>query len=289
MDTTGVIQICILIVLLFLSGFFSSAETALTTVNLIRIRTLADEGDKRASRVLSIHERHSKMLSTVLIGNNIVNISASSLATSLTIRLFGSHAVGITTGILTLLVLLFGEIVPKNWAMTNSEKLSLTYASIIQSLMWVLTPIIFVVDRLSHLIFKLFRIDPDASKNLMTESELRTYLDVSHEDGVIESEEKKIIYNIFDFNDAVAKDIMIPRINMVSADINSSYKQVFNLFKESMYTRIPIYEDTEDNIIGLINVKDFLLVSDKRSFNIRENNLLRRAYYTYEYKKPQTC
>ena len=285
MDTTGVIQIFILIVLLFLSGFFSSAETALTTVNLIRIRALAEEGDKRASRVLSIHEKHSKMLSTVLIGNNIVNISASSLATSLTIRVLGSYAVGITTGILTLLVLLFGEIVPKNWAMINAEKLSLAYSSIIQSLMWVLTPIIFVVDGLSHLIFKLFRIDPDANKNQITENELRTYLDVSHEDGVIESEEKKIIYNIFDFNDAVAKDIMIPRINMVSADINSSYKQVFDLFKESMYTRIPIYEDSEDNIIGLINVKDFLLVTDKRSFNIRENNLLRRAYYTYEYKK----
>ena len=285
MDTTGVIQICILIVLLFLSGFFSSAETALTTVNLIRIRALAEKGDKRASRVLSIHEKHSKMLSTVLIGNNIVNISASSLATSLTIRVLGSYAVGITTGILTLLVLLFGEIVPKNWAMINAEKLSLAYSSMIQSLMWVLTPIIFVVDGLSHLIFRLFRIDPDANKNQITENELRTYLDVSHEDGVIESEEKKIIYNIFDFNDAVAKDIMIPRINMVSADINSSYKQVFDLFKESMYTRIPIYEDSEDNIIGLINVKDFLLVTDKRSFNIRENNLLRRAYYTYEYKK----
>lgn len=285
MDTTGVIQICILIVLLFLSGFFSSAETALTTVNKIRIRALADEGDRRASRVLSIQENYSKMLSTILIGNNIVNISASSLATSLTIRLLGNYAVGVTTGVLTLLVLLFGEIVPKNWAMINSERLSLTYSSIIQSLMWVLTPVIFVVDGLSHLIFKLFRIDPDAGKNLMTENELRTYLDVSHEDGVIESEEKKIIYNIFDFNDAVAKDIMIPRINMVSADINSSYKQVFNLFKDSMYTRIPIYEDQEDNIIGLINVKDFLLVTDKRSFNIRENNLLRQAYYTYEYKK----
>ena len=179
MDTTGVIQICILIVLLFLSGFFSSAETALTTVNLIRIRALAEKGDKRASRVLSIHEKHSKMLSTVLIGNNIVNISASSLATSLTIRVLGSYAVGITTGILTLLVLLFGEIVPKNWAMINAEKLSLAYSSMIQSLMWVLTPIIFVVDGLSHLIFRLFRIDPDANKNQITENELRTYLDVS--------------------------------------------------------------------------------------------------------------
>ena len=285
MDTIGVIQLIILIILLFLSGFFSSAETALTTVNQIRIRALAEEGSKKASRVISIHEQYSKMLSTILIGNNIVNISASALTTTLTIRLFGNYAVGIATGILTALVLIFGEIVPKNWASINSERLSLTFSGIIQLLMTILTPVIYLVEAISNFFFKLLGIDPNDRKETMTESDLRTYVDVSHEDGVIESEEKKIIYNVFDFSDAVAKDIMIPRVNMVSADINSTYKEVFELFRESMYTRIPIYENQEDHIVGLINVKDFLLVTDKRSFSLRDNKILRKPYFTYEYKK----
>lgn len=285
MDTIGVIQLIILIILLFLSGFFSSAETALTTVNQIRIRNLVEEGNKKASRVISIYEQYSKMLSTILIGNNIVNISASALTTTLTIRLFGNYAVGIATGILTALVLIFGEIVPKNWASINSERLSLAFSGIIQALMIILTPVIYLVEAISNIFFRLLGIDPNDRKEPMTESELRTYVDVSHEDGVIESEEKKIIYNVFDFSDAVAKDIMIPRVNMVSADINSSYKEVFELFRESMYTRIPIYENQEDHIVGLINVKDFLLLTDKRSFSLKDNQILRKPYFTYEYKK----
>jgi len=283
LDTVGVIQILTIFVLLFLSGFFSSAETALTTVSKIRMQSLADEGDKRAIRVLSIQEHYSKMLSAILIGNNIVNISMSSIATSLTIRLVGNYAVGICTGILTLLVLIFGEIVPKTWATANSHKLSLAFSGIIKAIMTVLTPVIFIIDGIANIVFKVFHVDANARKNLMTEPELRAYVDASHKDGVIEMEEKKIIYNIFDFSDAVAKDIMIPRANMVSADITSSYRDVFNLFKESMYTRIPIFEEQEDNIIGLINVKDFLLVTDKRGFDL--HTILRKANYTYEYKK----
>lgn len=285
MDTSGVIQICILIILLFLSGFFSSAETALTTVNKIKMRALSEEGDKRATRVLKITEHYSKMLSTILIGNNIVNITASSLATTLTIRLLGNYAVGFTTGILTAFILIFGEIVPKNWAALHSDTWSLLFSGIIQGLMVILTPVIFLVDGIAHILFKLFGIDLNARTSLMTETELRTYVDVSHEDGVIESEEKKMIYNVFDFSDALAKDIMIPRVNMVSADIDSSYEEIFQLFKDSMYTRIPIYEDQEDRIVGLINVKDFLLVSDKKAFSLRNTSILRSPYFTYEYKK----
>ena len=283
MDTAGVIQLCILVVLLFLSGFFSSAETALTTLSLVKVRTMVEENPtKRVLTLQKVLDNKSKLISAILIGNNIVNISASSLTITLVIRLFGNAAVGIATGVLTLLVLLFGEIVPKTWAMYNNEKLALMYSGIIYFLMQILTPIIFVVDIISGAILRLLHIDPN-KRTTMTESELKTYVDVSHEDGVIEQEEKKWIYNVFDFGDSVAKDIMIPRIDMTTIDIEASYEDLLNLFRESMYTRIPVYEGENDNIIGIINVKDFLLVPNKEVFKIRD--IMREAHYTYEFKK----
>ncbi len=283
MDTTGVIQLCTLVILLMLSAFFSSAETALTTLSIVKVRSMLEENPtKRLITLQKVLDKKSKLISAILIGNNIVNISASSLTTVFVIKLFGNAAVGIGTGVLTLLVLLFGEIVPKTWAMYNNEKLALTYAPIIYSLMQILTPIIFVVDIISGAILRLLHIDP-SKKTTMTESELKTYVDVSHEDGVIEQEEKKLIYNVFDFSDSVAKDIMIPRIDMTSIDVNASYTELLNIFKDSMYTRIPVYENESDNIIGIINVKDFLLVPNKKLFKIQD--IMREAYYTYEFKK----
>ena len=245
------------------------------------MRSLEEEGNKRAARVNKILDNYSKMISTILIGNNIVNLTASSLATTLAMRI--NLAVGIATGILTIVVLLCGEIVPKTWAVLCSEKLALTYCNIIYLLMQVLTPVIIVVDLLSHGIMKLLHIDPNKKASAMTESELKTYVDVSHEDGVIESEERKLIYNVFDFSDAHAKDIMIPRINMVTVSLDATYDDVLAVFRDSMYTRLPVYEDDKDNIIGLINIKDFILTEDQSSFHV--GNILRDAYYTYEYKK----
>ncbi len=282
MDTPGVIQLIVIFILLVLSAFFSSAETSLTTVNRVRLRTLIEEGNKSAVVVDKILDNHSKMLSAILIGNNIVNISASSLVTSLTIRVWGNAFVGLATGILTLTVLMFGEIVPKTWAMYNAEKISLTYSRIIYGLMMLLTPVIFLVDKISNGILRLLHID-NQKKTTMTESELKTYVDVSHEDGVIESEEREMIYNVFDFSDALAKDIMIPRINMVTANVEDSYDDLLEIFRASMYTRIPVYQDDKDNIIGLVNVKDFILVTDHNSFHITD--IMREAHYTYEYKK----
>ncbi|MDE5910342.1 MAG: hemolysin family protein [Lachnospiraceae bacterium] len=280
MDTDGVIQLFALLILLCLSGFFSSAETALTTANRVRLKTLADDGNKRAQTALDVLEKYGKMLSAILIGNNIVNISASSLATTLAIRIHLS--VGIATGALTVFVLIFGEIVPKNVAMVYSEKLALFYASMIAGLMKVMTPVIFLVDKVSSGLLKLLHIDT-SKRTAMTETELRTYVEVSHEDGVIESEEREMIYNVFDFSDAVAKDIMIPRIDMATVNVDAGYDEVMELFKECMYTRIPVYQEDKDNIIGLINIKDFILVENKEQFSIR--NIMRQAYYTYEFKK----
>lgn len=283
MDTPGVIQSIFIVILLILSAFFSSAETAFSTVNRVRIRALEEEGNKKAAIVNKILDNYGKMISTILIGNNIVNISASSLMTTLVIRLTnGNTYVGLATGILTILVLLFGEITPKNWAKSYSESISLAYCKIVYGLMKLLTPVIFIVDMLAKGIMKLLHIDPN-KKDIMTETELKTYVDVSHEDGVIESEEREMIYNVFDFSDSLAKDVMIPRINMITVSEDADYEELMEVFRSSMYTRIPVYKDDQDNIIGLVNIKDFILSSDKENFHI--SNILREAYYTYEFKK----
>ena len=281
-DSTG-IQVAAVLVLLLLSAFFSSAETALTTVNKVRVRTLAEGGDKRAAMVAAVIEDPAKMLSTILIGNNIVNLSASSLMTTLTLRLFGNAAVGIATGVLTLLILVFGEITPKTMSTLYAEKISFAYAGIIHVLMVVLTPVIFIVNKLSMAVLFLIRVDPNKKQDPITEDELRTIVEVSHEEGVIESDEKKMIYNVFDFGDSVAKDIMVPRIDMTFLDVNASYQEIMDIFRQEKYTRYPVYEETTDNVIGIVNIKDLFLIPKDKEFKLRD--YLREPYYTYEFKK----
>ena len=283
MDTDSITQLILIIILLALSAFFSSAETAFTTVNHIRIRTLIDEGNKRAVIVSDIIAHSQKMLSAILIGNNIVNISASALATSLTIKIWGNYATGITTGVLTIVVLIFGEITPKTTATVYSEKFALVYAPVIKVLMTVLTPVIYVVDVLAGFFLRLFHIDTKNHKKTITETELRTYVNVSHEEGVIESDERQIINNLFDFGDAEAKDVMIPRVHVVMAEVDSTYKDLLEIFREEKFTRIPIYQDKIDNIIGIVNMKDLLMYDDFSYFDLQK--ILRKPKFTYENKK----
>lgn len=284
MDTPGVIGILVLFMLVVLSGFFSSAETALTTVNRVKIRTLVEEGNKRAVLVERILERYSKMLNAILIGNNIVNLSASSLSTTLVIDIWGNAFVGVATGILTFVILLVGEIVPKTWASLHAEKFSLSYARIIYYMIKLMTPVIFIVDAISGGILRLIHIDPSKRNDTITENELKTYVDVSHEDGEIETEERELIYNVFEFSDTCARDIMIPRVNMVTVSSDAGYDEIFAVFKDSMYTRLPVYQEEKDSMLGFINIKDFLLAKDTdTAFSLEP--LIREAYYTYEYKK----
>lgn len=285
METSDVAQLIIIIVLIFLSGFFSSAETAFSTLNRVRMRNLEEEGSKKAARVNKILESYSKMLSAILIGNNIVNLSASSLTTAFVIGVCGNAYIGIGTGILTIVVLLGGEIIPKTWANLNSEKLALAYSSVIYALMKVMTPVIFIVDLLSNGILKLLHVDPNKKMDTITESELKTYVDVSHEDGQIESDEREMIYNIFEFSDTCVKDIMIPRTNMVTVNADESVNDLIKVFHESMYTRIPVYQEDKDSMIGFVNIKDLFIARISGQKNITLKSLLREAYYTYEYKK----
>lgn len=283
MDSGQALQILIVIGLLALSAFFSSSETAMMAVNKIRVRNLADAGLSSAQTLMKVLDNQPKMLSAILIGNNIVNISASSLATILVTRAFGDMYVGVGTGILTLLVLIFGEITPKTSATLYSETMALRFAKPIYMIMQVLTPVIFIVDKLSQGVLRLLHVDPNKKQDAITEDELRTIVEVSHEEGVIESDEKKMIYNVFDFGDSVAKDIMVPRIDMTFIDVDATFSEVIEVFREVKYTRYPVYEETTDNVIGIINIKDLLLTENQKKFCIRD--YLREPLYTYEFKK----
>lgn len=286
MDLSGdtvVIRLVLVVVCLVLSAFFSSSETALTTVNLIRIRNLADNGDKAAAWVLKARRDQSKMLGAILIGNNVVNLSASSMLTVLVTDVFGSQAVGAATGVLTLLVLLFGEITPKTIATLEAEKNALRFARVICLLMTILTPVIFVVNLLSGGVLRLLGVDPNKPTDSITEDELRTIVEVGHEKGVIESEEKEMINNVFDLGDSVARDIMVPRIDMSFVDVEASYEELMEIFRRDHYTRLPVYEDNTDNIIGIINMKDLILLEDRAAFSVRD--YLRQPLFTFESKK----
>lgn len=294
MDIETIIKIIVLILLIFLSAFFSSAETAFTSVNKIRIHSLAEEGNKAAARVDRVLDKKSKMLSAILIGNNVVNITASSLATVIAIsisqaagaKLSESLAVGIMTAVITIVILILGEIVPKNWALTYSEKISFAYSGVIYAMMIILTPIIFIVDAITKGIQKLLKVDADYHET-MTETELKTYVEAGHEDGVIESEEREMILNVFEFSDAEAKDIMIPRVNMVTVKVSDTFEEVRDTFKEHMYTRLPVYEEDEegeqDHFLGVINVKDLAFCENTDNFVVRD--YLRECIFTHEHKK----
>ena len=282
MDPSDVIKLILLFLLLFLSAVFSSMETSMTCLNQMRLRGLAEEGNAKAGILIKILSNKSRMLSAILIGNNIVNLSASSLATTLAISLFGNTYVGIATGILTILILIFGEITPKTMATQKADSMAMGYARILWFLMTVLRPVIFIINKLSNGVLRIMGIDPNAKTEVITESELRTILDVSHEEGVIEQEEKFMINNVVDFGDSLAKDIMIPRIDMVSINAQATYDELIELVRGCMFTRIPVYEETSDNVIGILNMKDILFYNHSTEFKIQ--NFIRKPYYTFEHK-----
>ena len=292
LDADAVTQLIIIFILICLSAFFSSAETALTTVNKIKIKTLSDEGSKKARLVQKLTDNTGKLLTAVLIGNNIVNLTASSMTTLFATKIASSMGagtatasiVGVATGILTVGILIFGEILPKTVASMNAEKISLGYSKPVYIVTVVLTPLIFLMNILSRLFLHILGMDPEKKKKSMTENELLTIIDVSHEEGVIESEEKEMITNVVDFGDSLAKDVMVPRIDVVFASADTGYEELIRLFREEKYSRIPVYEDTKDNVIGIVNLKDIFCYQGRpEDFVLKEH--LREAFFTYEYQK----
>ena len=284
MDSSDTTRLIVLFVLLFLSAFFSSAETAFTSLNKMRIKSFADEGSKRAKLVLSLLDKNTKFLSTILIGNNIVNIAASALTTILAQKLFGNSYIGLATGILTLLVLIFGEITPKTMASIHAEKMAFIYAPIINLLMILFTPLTFLVSGLAKAVMFILRIDPEKSGAHMTENELLTIVEASAQEGVIEHEEHEMINNVVDFGDTVARDVMVPAINMTCVEDTVTYDELISIFCKDQYSRMPVYHESHDNIIGIIWAKDLLVkYNPKRPFKVTE--YMREPFFTFETKK----
>ncbi|MCR5837395.1 MAG: hemolysin family protein [Lachnospiraceae bacterium] len=279
MGPSDIAMLCILFVLILLSAFFSSAETALTSVNKMSIRMMLNEGVKRAKMLQKVRDDSGKMLSAILIGNNIVNISASSLMTVFVQRMWGNAAVSVGTGVLTLIVLVFGEIIPKTAATLYAEKIALVYATPIYILMVVLTPIIFIVDKISFVFMRLFGIKKNSDGELITEKEIRAIMGVSQEEGLIEEEELDMINNVFDFGETCAKDIMIPKIDIAMISIDATYDELMHIVKNDKYTRIPVYKDDTDNIVGIINIKDMIIHGVGRN-NFEAEKLMYEPFYT---------
>nr|WP_300006028.1 hemolysin family protein [Tissierella sp.] len=280
------LEFAILFVLILLSGFFSSSETALVSLSKIRLRQMVDAGVKNSELVSKLVDKPNKLLGAILIGNNIVNIAASALATSIAIDIWQQKGILISTIGMTLLVLIFGEVTPKSLAAQNSEKTALKVAKPIYFITIILAPFIYVITSITNVLIKLMGGSISKTQPLITEDELKTIVNVSHEEGVLEVGETKMITNVFEFGDSQAKDVMTPRTNMVALSVDSSYKDLVELFKEETFSRLPIYEDDIDDIIGVLHVKDLIFsIEDRENFNVRD--YLRPAFFTYEFKSTQ--
>lgn len=245
---------------------------------------MVEEGVKGAKLVEKLTQDPNRLLGAILIGNNVVNIGASALATTIATKIFGSAGAGIATGVMTILVLIFGEITPKSIAKQKSEKVALKVSKIINVIVKILKPFIGIFTAISSIFIRLFGGDPKASEPFITEEELRTMVGVSEEEGVLEDVEKEMIFNVFDFADAHVKDVMVQRVDVIAVDIDASYEEVLDIIKTEQFSRIPVYNQTIDDIVGILNVKD-LIMAEKNSKPFKVSDYMREPYYTFEFKK----
>lgn len=261
-------KVIIIIVLLLLSGYFSASETALSSASRIRLKSLTAGGDKRAVRTLAMIEDFDKTLTTILVGNNIVNIASSSLATVMFTELFGSAGVGAATVVMTVLVLIFGEVLPKSIAKENAEPVSLVFSGPLSVLARVLTPVTWLFSQLKKGLSRLMR--TSGQQPSVTEDELKFIIDESEEQGVLEEQESDLVKSALEFDDIEVSRILVPRVNVVAVEVNQSIEDIRNVFMEEMYTRMPVYEKNIDNIIGVINEKDFLRLLVEGSDSVQD-------------------
>ena len=274
----------LLVLLVFMSAFFSSSETALINLSKIRLKHLVKEKVKNADKLEKLYEDSNKLLGAILIGNNIVNVATSSIATIITTSRFSSAGLGISVGLTTLVILIFGEITPKNLALKNSESISLFVAPIILFLVRIFTPILFILNNISNLLSSLLGQRDDDKKPTITQDELKTIVDVSNQEGVLETDETEMIQNIFEFKDLTVDDIMIQRMDIVAISSDMSYDEIIDVFKNKQLSRLPIYEDTIDDIIGVLYAKDlFFTEQSKEDFNLK--TLMREPVFVNEFVK----
>lgn len=285
MDSSQIAMIFIFIILISLSALFSMSETAFMSINKIRVKTLAEENNKKAILILSLLKEQNRLLSSVLVGNNLVNIAASSLTTSFVISIFGNEGTGvaIATGLVTLIILIFGEITPKSLATQNAESIAFGVCRFIKFIIIVFTPVVAILNIVSGFFVRLF--GGNATKGpTMTEEDLKTIVTVSHEEGVLEDEEKEMIHNVFEFGDTEIKEIMTPRIHVESISDDTTYDEIITTFRDCQFSRLPVHNDSFDEIIGVLYIKDLFLVDVNRDdFDVKK--VMRDTYFVYEFNQ----
>ena len=277
-------QIIILILLLVCSAFFSLAEISLARLSKIRLRNMQNDGIKSAKLVEKIIENPNKLISTILIGNSIVTISASTLAASIAVSYFGNNstALGITTALLTIVVLIFCEITPKIFAQQNTEKVSVIVAGPIRLCLWLFAPIAAVLSIIASFLLKIMGgREPDDEPGV-TEADIRTMVSVSVEEGVLKGDEEEMINNVVSFDDFVARDVMTPRTDIAAVSFDWAPTEIGKVFKEERFSRLPVYKETTDHIVGILHLKDFVFLDRNKPFDIE--SCMREPFFTYETK-----
>jgi len=254
-----------------LSAFFSGAETAFTSVNRIKLKTEADDGNKKSISVLNTIEKYDRLLSTILIGNNIVNIASASIATVLFTQKFGDNGSWMSTIFMTITVLIFGEVLPKGVAKNHADTIAKAINPILKVLIYIFLPVSWVFEKLSNLVNKLF--SSHKKDESMTEDDLLTIIDEIEEEGKIKPYEKELISSAIKFDDIEVKDIVTPRKDITAIDVEMTTDEIHNIFEETKYTRIPVYEGTIDNVIGILHEKDFyswMIKNENETFKIKK-------------------
>ena len=282
MDSSSTSQIIALVFLVAMSAVFSSSETAITSVSKIKVRQLDQKDNKNAHLLKKLHDNMQTTISTILIGNNIVNIAASSIATILFTNIFHQNGALISTVVMTVFVLIFGEVLPKTIAQYKNKSVALKFSRFIYLLTIVFKPIVKVLNLLTRLVIKLF-VGEDEDSSTLTEEELKTLVEVSEEEGVLKNQETEIMINALELKETLAVDIMTPRTSMASVDIEDAESDLKEIIKNITYSRIPVYEGSIDDIIGVLHIKELAhkIIEDDRDFKVRD--ILKPAFYAYEY------
>ena len=262
------LNIFLFIICIIFSAFFSASEVALISMTRAKVRTLVNEDRPGSAALAMLKESPERLLITILIGNNIFNVAAASLATAIAIRLFGDIGVGIATGFVVLVLLFFGEIGPKIYAARATDNFALTIAPVILALSRLFTPVIWIIISVNPK----FGSGRDSSEPAVTEEEIKEWIDVGKEEGTIEQDEQDMLYSVLEFGDTTAREIMTPRVDVILIEDTSSFEEAIRIFNETGFSRIPVFHDRIDNIIGILNVKDIFaaMVSRRKDSTIRE-------------------
>lgn len=243
-----------IVILLIMSAYFSATETAFTSLNRIKLKNIASDGNNKAKRVLELSENYDKLLTTILIGNNIVNIMMTAVSTVLFIELYGQYGASISTAVITVIVLIFGEISPKSLAKESPEKFAMLVGRSIKICMVILTPLNYIFAKWKGILAKVFKV---GSENTITEDEIKTIVEEAEVVGGIEAEQSELIQNAIEFNELTAEEVMTPHVDIEAIDITMGEYEVAEIFKKTGYSRLPVYEDDLDKILGVLNQKDF--------------------------------